>query len=298
MSALLSGYGFAAGGPYLWLDDLSASPTARHKWPIWDTPLTLTATAERRCTGYFDLLTYDSFPCPEKNIISDDVDTCFQCFRRTGFNPSFYNVPVSTLSSQQRTYNEREHVVYLAYFADGWAKVGISSRDRVLVRMRGQGARVATVIASFDDAYQARALEERIAKEVAIPEVLRSSRKRALLNEPFDLARGESALAVLRGQVEEICHVRALPFAPRDCTADYLGARSLDLPVTDMTDERPPTISGVGVGMIGDILVVQESARQFMLSVKDVFGSVVEIEPTVRRNTKRPAAGQLGFRFL
>ncbi|HEY3593561.1 MAG TPA: DUF2797 domain-containing protein [Polyangiaceae bacterium] len=298
MRALLSGSRFAASGPHLVLDELGGMTALRHQWPISDKPLTLEITDARRCTGWFDLITYESHPCPEQSAISPGFDTCFECFRRTGFNPSFYNVPMSTLSPQQRTYNERPHVVYLAYFADGWAKVGISSRDRVTARLRGQGARLATVVFACDDAYQARALEERIVRDAAIPETVRGSRKRALVNEPLDAERGAHTLAELRQRVEDVCQVRALPLDVHDCTRDYLGDHKLDLPVTDLTDEKPASISGVAVGMIGDILVVEDSGRQFMLSVKEFFGSVVTLEETVRRNVKRPDAGQLGFGFL
>lgn len=294
---LVSGYGFATTGPYLLIDDLNPGATLRRPLPLRDAPLTLTATDVRRCTGYFDLLTYDNVPCPEQSPIGPDVDTCYKCFRRTGFNPSFYHMPLDGISVQQRAYNEREHVVYLAYFAEGWVKVGISSRDRVLVRLRGQGARLATLLVAVPDAYQARALEERVVKDAAVPEVLRGSRKRSLVNEPFDPARAERTLFELRQRIEGVCSVRPLPFAVHDFSADYLGSHTLDLPVTDLSDEKPLSISGNGVGLIGDVLIVEESGRQFMVSVKDLVGSIVLIEAAVRRNTKKPASGQLGFGF-
>jgi hypothetical protein len=294
---VVSGYGFATPGPYLVIDDLHPGSTSRRQLTVRDAPLTLTATDTRRCTGYFDLVTYESLPCPEQSPIGADVDTCYKCFRRTGFNPSFYNMPLDGISPQQRSYNEREHVVYLAYFADGWLKVGISSRDRVFVRLRGQGARLATLLVAVADAYEARALEERIVKDAAIPETLRAARKRNLVNEPFDRARAERVLLESRKRVEETCETRPLPFAVHDFSADYLGSYALDLPVTDLTDESPISISGRGVGLIGDVLVVEESGRQFMVSVKELVGRVVTIEPTVRRNVKKPASGQLGFGF-
>jgi hypothetical protein len=298
MSTVLSGYGFdEASGPYLVLDDLGPAVSTRRRWPVRDAPLTLTAGEIRRCAGYFDLITYESFPCPEQSPIGPDVETCFKCFRRTGFFPSFYHVPVDTLSPQQRTYNERPHVVYLAYFAEGCIKVGISTQDRVFLRWRGQGARLATRLLSVGDAYEARRIEERVVRLAALPEVVRAARKRAFLNEPFDPLRARQTLEETRRRVEQVCDLAPAPFSVHDFTADYLGAHTLDLPVTDLTDERPLSISGRGVGLVGDVLLVEESGRQFMLSVKDLIGRAVEIESTARRNSKRPAAGQLGFGF-
>ena len=297
MPTVLSGYGFAADGPHLVLDDIETAPTARRQVPVRDIPLTLTAAEERRCTGYFDVITYDSVPCPEQSRIGPDVDTCFACFRRTGFNPSFYNMPLEGISPQQRAYNEREHVVYLAYFGPDCVKVGISSRDRVLLRLRGQGARLAMLIASTADAYQARDIEESIVKRAGLPETVRSSRKRALVNEPLDPERARRSLEETRALVEKACELRAPPLSVHDFTSDYLGRHTLDLPITDLSDERPPSISGTGLGLIGDILLVAESERQFMLSLKELLGCVVRIEPMVRRNSKRPASGQLGFGF-
>jgi hypothetical protein len=298
MPTVLSGYGFAASnGPHLVLDDIGTSPTTRTHLPVRDFPITLTATEQRRCTGYFDVITYDSVPCPDQNRIGPDVETCFPCFRRTGFNPSFYNMPLEGVSPQQRAYNEREHVVYLAYFGADCIKVGISSRDRVLLRLRGQGARLAMLIASTADAYQARGIEESIVKKAGLPETVRSARKRSLINEPLDPERARRSLEETRALVEKACELHATPLSVHDFTSDYLARHTLDFPVTDLSDERPPSISGTGLGLIGDVLLVAESGRQFMLSLKEVLGCVVHIEPTVRRNSRRPASGQLGFGF-
>jgi hypothetical protein len=298
MSTVLSGYGFEeTSGPYLVLDDLGPEGPTRRRWSVRGRELTVTASEVHQCAGYFDLITYESFPCPEQSPIGPDVETCFKCFRRTGFFPSFYHVAVDTLSPQQRAYNERPHVVYLAYFAEGCIKVGISTQDRVFLRWRGQGARLATRLLSVADAYEARSIEERVVRLTGLPEVVRSARKRAFLNEPFDPLRARQTLEETRKRVEQMCHLEPTPFSAHDFTADYLGAHRLDLPVTDLTEERPLSISGLGVGLIGDVLVVEESGRQFILSVKELIGRVVEIDGTARRNSKRPAAGQLGFGF-
>jgi hypothetical protein len=298
MHTLLSGYGFDdQQGPFFVLDELGAGTTTRRRVFVRGAALSLDVATERYCTGTFDLATYESAPCPEQAAVRGDLETCFRCFQRTGFNPSFYNVPRDTISPQQRAYNERPHVVYLAYFAEGYVKVGISSEDRVAVRWRGQGARVATRLLSVEDAYRARAIEAQVTREGGLPEAVRGSRKRQLLNVPFQLASAERALRITRERLAEKCELELGSATLYDLTSDYLGAARLDLPVTDLSGEAGPAISGVGVGMIGDILVVEEGERQYMLSLKDLIGRVVTVEHRVRANHRRPAASQLGFGF-
>jgi hypothetical protein len=55
-------------------------------------------------------------------------------------------------------------------------------------------------------------------------------------------------------------------------------------------------ISGVGVGLIGDILVMREVDRQLALSLKPVIGCALELSEQVRPNVARPAQ-QMGFSF-
>ena len=44
MPTVLSGYGFAADGPHLVLDDIETAPTTRRRVPVRDTPLALIQT--------------------------------------------------------------------------------------------------------------------------------------------------------------------------------------------------------------------------------------------------------------
>ena len=298
MLTLLSGYGFdERQGPFLVVDELEHATTRRRRANVRGAPLTLSAGEQRFCTGTFDLMTYEAAPCPERAPVKGELETCYQCFRRTGFNPSFYNVPRETISPQQRVYNERPHVVYLAFFAEGCVKVGISSQDRVFARWRGQGARLATLLASVDDAYTAREVEQRVARDAGLPEALRGARKRRLLNVPLC---PRAAARTLEQERERIARRLDLPLVHakvHDLTPDYLGVQQLDLPITDMSDEPTPSISGVGVGMIGDVLLVEEGRRQFMLSLKELIGRVIVLEPVARGNRRRPTAGQLGFDF-
>jgi hypothetical protein len=235
-------------------------------------------------------------PCPQKAEVTGKSDLCWSCDQRTGFNPSFYNVERLSLSQQQQRYNMSKHIVYLAGFSPDTAKVGITSEGRTLGRLREQGARRAVVVAHTSDAYEARAHEAAIHEWLYLPETVRGSRKLALLNERFDLAAVSGMLEALRERAQQKLELPALAQPILCFNADYLGDSVLELPLVDLTEVSPPMISGVGVGLVGDILIMRESDRQLALSLKPLIGCAVEILEHIRPNVARPAQ-QMGFSF-
>jgi len=296
MTCIVSGYRFTPEGPMLQLDDLSATSTRRSFRPVRGKPCTFSWLAARYCTGYRDLDTRTSVPCPQKAEVNGKSDLCWSCDQRTGFNPSFYNVERLSLSQQQQRYNMSKHIVYLAGFSPDTAKVGITSEGRTLGRLREQGARRAVVVAHTSDAYEARAHEAAIHEWLYLPETVRGSRKLALLNERFDLAAVSSMLEALRERAQQKLELPALAQPILCFNADYLGDSVLELPLVDLTEVSPPMISGVGVGLVGDILIMRESDRQLALSIKPLIGRAVEILEHIRPNVARPAQ-QMGFSF-
>jgi hypothetical protein len=297
MSWILSGYHHGDAGPVLLLDRTESGRPIRREFSLRGAQFSLSWGTDRRCIGHYDLIDGGSFPCPDSARLEGDLTTCAKCFRLNGFNPSFYNVEVATLSRQQRIYNERPHVVYLAAFSPQCMKVGIASHARVHARWRDQGARLALELARCADAYEARAHEERISRELALPEQVRGAKKRALLNEFFDAPRARLQLERARVTAETTLGLAPLALPVHDLHAAYLGARALELPLVDLTDAVPAAISGVGLGMVGDILVVEHGTRQFMLALKGLVGRVIELSDTLRPNATRSEPGQMGFGF-
>jgi hypothetical protein len=296
MTCIVSGYRFTPEGPMLQLDDLSATPTRRSYRAVRGKPCTFSWRATRYCTGYRDLDTRTSVPCPNKAEVTGKSELCWSCDQRTGFNPSFYNVERLSLSPQQQRYNMGKHIVYLAGFSPDTAKVGITSEGRTLGRLREQGARRAVVVAHTSDAYEARAHEEAIHQWLYLPETIRGSRKLALLNERFDLAAVSGLLEALRERAQHKLELPALGQPILCFNADYLGDNVLEPPLVDLSEVSPPMISGVGVGLIGDILIMREADRQLALPLKSVIGCAAEILEHVRPNVARPAQ-QMGFSF-
>lgn len=280
----------------LQLDELAGAATRRSFVPVRGRPWTLVWGQTRYCTGFRDLATRTSAPCPSRAQITGKSSLCLPCEQRTGFNPSFYNVAPEMISPQQQRYNQNEHCVYLAAFSADTAKVGISSDGRVLGRLREQGARRAVIVARSSDAYGARAHEEAIHQWLYLPEQIRSARKLALLSECFDAEAVTRFVESLRVRAERDLELPPLGQPILSFDADYLGDNVLEPPLVDLSEVSPAMISGIGVGMIGDILIVREADRQLALSLKRLIGCEVELSEQVRPNVARPAQ-QMGFSF-
>jgi hypothetical protein len=291
--ALLAGYGCNEQGPYLIVDQLDAVPWQRHAFGVRGRVCTLEFGAQRHCTGRYDLETGQSSTCPVLAACLDtELEQCSACFAATGFNPAFYHA--ARISPQQRRRNRQPHVVYLASFGAGTLKVGITHAPRRLSRLLEQGARLGAVIASFEDADRARELEETIARSFDVAEAVRATRKRQLLATPFsanaarlELARMIEQIARLRPEVDR--HPEIL-----ELDRHYADARSFEGTLTDLSETEPPRISGRCLGMIGDILLMAEDSRRFILSIGNLLGREVRLRPQAGQNH---FTGQLGLPF-
>ena len=95
--------------------------------------------SQKFCTGWVDFANHCSQTCPEQATVETKYENCVKCRNRTGFNPAFYHA--TEVSEQQQQINQQPHYLYLAYFAPGVMKVGISQEARGLRRLLEQGAR-------------------------------------------------------------------------------------------------------------------------------------------------------------
>jgi hypothetical protein len=279
----LSGHGCGEGGPYLVLDVLEGDPWRRQAVFIRDRVFTLSRCEERHCTGRHDLETGRGAPCPAQATLRDPAhEQCGACFAATGFNPAFYNSP--QISSQQRRRNLEPHVVYLVSFGAGVLKVGMTHAPRRLSRLLEQGARLGVVIASYPTADAARELEASIVRHFGVAESVRAARKRQLLGVPLSLEVARSELAGLLARVSEH-HPEVDRQAPiQVLDPHYFGSSALPTSLTDLSETLPHCISGRCLGMIGDVIVMAQGARHFMLSIGDSVGSRIRLEPLEREN--------------
>ncbi|HEU4580158.1 MAG TPA: DUF2797 domain-containing protein [Polyangiaceae bacterium] len=282
-TGLLAAYGCDQDGGFLVVDDLSHPGWQRTRLTVREAQLTLQALAGRFCTGRFDLASGKSEPCPERAALRDEsFEQCLACHRATGFNPAFYNAP--ELSAQQQLRNLEPHLVYLAHFGAGTLKVGMTHARRGIHRLLEQGARMGVLLARFEDAYRARALEERIARDLDVPEAIRPARKRHLLGVPFS---APVVQAELRARVEQIQLLEPeLRIEPELVELDrfYGGSALLEKTFTDLSETEPLAISGRCAGMIGDVLLTEQAGQRYMLSLGALVGRRVRLAPGEQAN--------------
>lgn len=285
--ALLAGYGCDEQGGYLLLDELGGERWRRRRCAVLGAQLTLqqlplaaahspsraslalAGSPDRWCSGRFDLSSGKGEPCPEQAQLRDDgLEQCLACRRATGFNPAFYFA--TEVSPQQHARNQEPHVVYLAHFGAGTYKVGMTHARRGIHRLLEQGARMGLLLAKLPDAYQARALEELIARELGVPETVRSARKRHLLGAPFASAAVRSDLLALAEQVRNAEPCIGLQPELVELDRFYGGSALFANAMTDLSDTKPLSISGRCLGMIGDVLITLQGGQHYMLSIGEL----------------------------
>lgn len=277
---IFSGYEIQKENSFFVVDSFETANVERTKISIYKTPFSITRFKERFCIGRYDLKTFESFACPHRKNLSDNVkgNICMDCFKFNSFNPSFYNMKVSDLSSKQREYNLSPHNVYLVAFSEAHIKVGISHHERTLTRWLEQGARVATIIYKCETAYDAREIEERISKELKLSESYRADSKRQLLSEPFKMESILSRLADTRTQIETYLNSKTVQSEIFDLNEYYLKNGTISKNIIDVSNEFPLSVSGLATGLIGDILIFENANQQFMVSLKKFLSHQISFE--------------------
>ena len=287
---VLSGYGFNADGPYLLIDEIDGKLATRVHRNIIGCDFTIRPLPSRFCIGSYDLRTFHAIPCPHiSSMTHKKGNVCFDCSKSNSFNPSFYNVPVSSLSLKQQEYNLRPHHVYLALFDEHHIKVGISQKNRILTRWLEQGARVATVIFECDNAYLAREIEEKISKELRLAETLRNDQKRQYLKHHTDFEKASAILDELIPKISALFEQQITHQAPTRLDEYYLQNNSIRTNIIDISNELPESISGRGIGLIGDTLIVENEHQQFMFSLKKIIGQQISLENLVVKQHFAPS---------
>lgn len=271
-TVVLAGSGFDETGPYMSLNDVEDNQQRRYY--VQDKTFSLQRSSRRLCIGRFDLQTGVKTPCPLRVELLPDAkdDMCPACQEATGFNPSFYHTDF--VSPQQRAYNLTPHVVYLAYFAPGYVKAGITSAARGARRLLEQGARAGCIVGRFDDAYQARELEAVLVAQDGIVETMRVAKKLDLLaNVRYD---ADEALATLEHERARLAEVESVCVAgidaveqPLDFSSYYFDGPSPSCDVVQIPEGFADVCGGRCVGMVGCILVFEQQSTNYLVSIKD-----------------------------
>ena len=220
------------------------------------------------CTGWVDFENHSSQICPDSATVDGKYENCLKCRDRTGFNPAFYNA--DSVSAQQEKINQNPHFVYLAYFAPGVIKVGISQEERGIRRLLEQGARLALKLETFSSALIARQYEAKIAGLDGIVETMPIHKKLELIKQPFDRADGEKKLQQKLLEIEQKIGVSFLRSELIPCE-DYFHTTGVDLTrVVLMKDQNQ--LAGRVRSIIGPILITDYDGQLLAYNVKKFIG--------------------------
>lgn len=246
--------------------------------------------SQRFCNGWHDLATAESFPCPDSAELPEQYDQCRHCQQKTGFNPAFYNA--LSVSEQQQARNALPHMLYLAHFAPGVVKVGITWEGRGIRRLLDQGARSALIVKTYPNADIARTYEARIAKLPGIAETLQLRHKHQHLKKPYDVTTGAAELAAAR---ERLIHEAGV--TPDDNPALHLDNYFLgDNPLRphDLVDiSKNDAVSGNCLGMIGSILVAEQDDLQYSFPLGKLTGYRCTLSYDTAKNDAEPHQASL-----
>ena len=242
-------------------------------------------TATRYCGGWHDLATAESFPCPDAAELPGQYDQCRHCQQKTGFNPAFYNA--ASVSAQQQARNAQPHILYLAHFAPGVVKVGISWAERGIRRLLDQGARSAIILKTYPNADIARQYEARTAKLPGIAETLQLRQKHQYLKKPYDAAAGAEELRATRERL-----AREVGVAPDDneiLHLDYYFLGDNPLHPQDLVDiSKNNAVSGHCLGMIGSVMIAEQDDLQYSLPLGKLTGYNCTLSYDVAKNEAEP----------
>ena len=220
------------------------------------------------CTGWVDFDNHCSQICPDSATVDGEYENCLKCRDRTGFNPAFYNA--DSVSAQQEKINQNPHFVYLAYFAPGVIKVGISQEERGIRRLLEQGARLALKLETFSSALIARQYEAKIADLSGIMETVAASKKLGLIKQPLDTAAAERALADALVRIQQKLGLD-FPNCQLIMCEDYFQTASVD-PTRIILMKDKPQLVGYVLSVIGSIAITEYDGNLLGYNLKKYIG--------------------------
>lgn len=271
VNLIFSGYSCDQIGPYLYFYDNDLGEYKKEY--LNKTSFTVEKLSQRYCIGAYDLSKLAYLPCPHKAKLdlNSKINNCTECYNKIGFNPAFYNA--QKISPQQLEYNKNPHVVYLAYFSPLCIKVGIASQKRMPKRLLEQGARSAFVLKTFPNAYLARELEAKLCGGgYGILERLTSDQKLTIICEKeYNSNLARKTLADFLMTINITPESDFLEFDSK-----YFYGNNYDLSDLEKV-KNPEFLSGEAIGMIGDVIILNQQEMLIATSVKKFISYEVDL---------------------
>lgn len=268
---ILSGIEYKEGIPHLIIDDIVKGSTKRSSIVVQDQHFSVEFDTQKYCVGSYDIESFRTQSCPKQSKISSSYERCFPCSQLLQFNPSFYNVSADQLSEKQKKYNLEPHTVYLAYFGKEHVKIGIANSRRTQTRLLEQGARAALLIKKCEDAYKAREIESQVSSKTDITEQMRSDQKRKLIK-TFNFEDAAKTLMETRKLIQSKLDLELNEDEPINFQKFYLGKNSIGGAIEDLSSNKTPKLTGKGIGMIGDVLLLDQGNKTNIISLKKFIG--------------------------
>jgi hypothetical protein len=257
--------------------------------PLGETLTLSFETGTRYCTGWHNLATGESHPCPNTAELPLQYHECRHCQQKTGFNPAFYHA--ASVSPQQQARNQEPHFLYLAHFAPSIVKVGISHAKRDRRRLLDQGARSALILKTLPTAEAARKYEARIASLPGIAETIQGRLKQQLLNKAYDTEKAHQELLATRLKIEQATGLETEDIAPLSLDSHYLIEPLKSGQLIDLAREQK--ISGRIIGMVGGTLIAEQDGAHFILPLSKLRGYKATLSPIEEPNQHAPQQASL-----
>ena len=226
--------------------------------------LAFSIDAPRNCIGYRPPGAQSLIPCPDSatGISSTQCPSCFEkalilpCLRCTGErcrNPA----------RRESCVRPDNHALYLASFAPGVIKVGVTRWERRQERLAEQGARAA-IICGRDDGQMVRRAESQI-KRLGVPDRLQPREKLRLLTVACDVAQMEQEL------------VEVLAGLKRRMHASWIEPEQIPMPSIDVLSSVPRLLEPKpGMALRGEVMAISGQT----LLVRNDSNEIVALEVT------------------
>ncbi len=238
--------------------------------------ITVSDANKKYCVGWYDVTTHTNHVCEARREVEEKYESCFDCRKKTGFNPAFYNT--SDISPVQQAYNSKPHSVYVSYFGDGLAKAGIMSDSRGLDRLFEQGAIFYCVVGCFATAEAAHSIEVRLISQ-GLKNSVSKRQKENVLSKPFDeTAEREVFLQVLKGL--GLADKKVVSNLDHFFFGKYEGRGIEPL--------RDNPISGTVRGIVGSYLVLDNHNRLYGYWLGNLVGHLVELNKEIKEIQTKP----------
>lgn len=218
-------------------------------------------------------------PCPKSSIGKAKCDYC-RAIEGNFVYTAFDGFDQSQLQSGDLDKISGEHVVYFALFETGILKVGVSKKERKIMRQIEQGSHQTLFWAEASDGLVARQIET-LARRTGIPDKILARQKKFLIQPEISPQEGErelrEAFAKSIEGLDENAHLRKFILSDPELFSweklyhtDVIPA--IGKPLHPLSLEMGEWVSGTIIAIKGSFLVIETESELVSLNAKNLTG--------------------------